>query len=194
MQGIRFTSAGEPLHDYVSKNLCNDEIEIDDTSCTSSSPGGTWVSAWLWVPRREVLEIGADKPSMHDLIEMIREGSAEITAVVNGKVQVEVEEDCSIKFETFEAAEIERCLKEKNLEPEQYMPKPKAERTIQYARMLAEINAMGLRPDQLQQLSQSMDLPPSAIEDVLASADAEFEGEKNSLTGGDGVFEGGIVR
>lgn len=50
---------------------------------------------------------------------------------------------------------------------------------VQFPRLLAEINAVGLSPTQYQQLSESMNLSPRDIDELLARAEAEWEAIKS---------------
>lgn len=51
-------------------------------------------------------------------------------------------------------------------------------REIQFARLLAEVRAVGLTADQMKGLSVSMDLPEKEIADLFAEAEDVFEAAK----------------
>ena len=43
--------ADEALRDAAILEHGSDEVEVDDETCTSPSEDGTWVQAWVWVPK-----------------------------------------------------------------------------------------------------------------------------------------------
>lgn len=48
-----------PADDYaveIAREETNDDLEIDDMPIQSKADDGTWVSAWIWVPNKEVEE------------------------------------------------------------------------------------------------------------------------------------------
>ena len=53
-----FTRTDDILHSYIKKNLCNDELEIDDTAALSRSDEGVFVSTWVWVGAEELKDLG----------------------------------------------------------------------------------------------------------------------------------------
>jgi hypothetical protein len=53
---------------------------------------------------------------------------------------------------------------------------------IQFARLLAEIAAIGLTENQMMDLEDSMDLPPAKIRELFDRAEARFEAAKDEFT------------
>jgi len=52
---------------------------------------------------------------------------------------------------------------------------------LQFVRLLAELNAVGILPQQMDQLTESMDLPAGDIEELLERAEVKWEKIKRRI-------------
>lgn len=53
---------------------------------------------------------------------------------------------------------------------------------VQFIRLISEINAIGLSPEQYQELSESMDLEIESIDQLFDRAEIEWQEHKKYLT------------